>query len=57
MAQKKMAGSHGRAPDERCACGRRVTPLAKRLQDHTPGAKRKCLTCLVNDREVKLVTL
>lgn len=57
MANTEAGKSHSNRPQERCACGRRITPLAKRLQSVNPGLQRKCFTCLVQDKEIRVVTL
>jgi hypothetical protein len=57
MANTGSVKLDSKTPDEKCVCGKRISPLAKRLQDPNPGHKRKCFTCLVDDHEVKIVTL
>jgi len=57
MEHSETAKACSKKPEEKCACGRKVTPLAKRLQDANPGLKRKCFACLVHDREIRVVTL
>lgn len=57
MASTQKARRQEKVADDRCECGNRITPLAKRLQPPNPGLKRKCFACLVHDREVKVVTL
>jgi hypothetical protein len=56
MASIETEKSRSRKP-EKCACGRKITPLAKRLQNANPGIQRKCFTCLVRDQELRVVTL
>ncbi len=45
-----------RVKAEKCRCGNRITPLAKRLQASNPGLKRKCFNCLLHEGKVKVVS-
>lgn len=40
---------------ERCACGKKISPMAKRLQNPNPALPRKCFSCLVRDGELNVV--
>ena len=44
-----------KAKVERCACGNRISPMAKRLQDPNPGLPRKCFACLISEGKVTVV--
>jgi hypothetical protein len=55
MTMAERSANGGKPAEARCSCGKRISPMAKRLQDPNPGLQKKCFSCLVGEGKVTVV--